>query len=62
MLKTRRSIRGDLDADLDKLAAVEAEIALTKRRIRLIEEECIGIRQHNTRIGADISRVKSVGN
>ena len=59
VLKTRRSIRGDLDADLDKLAAVEAEIALTKRRIRLVEEECIGIRQHNTRIGADISRVKS---
>ncbi|PAV74899.1 hypothetical protein WR25_04038 [Diploscapter pachys] len=59
VLKTRRSIRGDLDADLDKLAAVEAEIALAKRRIRLVEEECIGIRQHNTRIGADISRVKS---
>ncbi|CAD6188777.1 unnamed protein product [Caenorhabditis auriculariae] len=58
-LNLRKGARGDLDADLEKLAHIEGEISLVSRRIKIIEEECIRIKRDNQKIYSDIAHVKA---
>ncbi|ULT79417.1 hypothetical protein L3Y34_010205 [Caenorhabditis briggsae] len=52
--------REDHDVDLDRLAKVEAEISLFKRKIRIVEEDVIRIRRENDGIYNEIARIKQL--
>lgn len=52
--------REDHDVDLDRLAKIEAEISLFKRKIRIVEEDVIRIRRENDGIYNEIARIKQL--
>ncbi|EGT43922.1 hypothetical protein CAEBREN_31744, partial [Caenorhabditis brenneri] len=54
--------REDHDVDLDRLAKIEAEISLFKRKIRIVEEDVIRIRRENDGIYNEIARIKQLTN
>lgn len=51
--------REDHDVNLDKLAAIEAQIALFHRKIRIVEEDVLRIRRENGDIQGSIGRIHS---
>lgn len=58
-LKVVRSHREDHHVNLDKLAEVEAQIALFNRKIRIVEEDVLRIRRETGGIQNDIGRIHS---
>ncbi|CAI2355583.1 unnamed protein product [Caenorhabditis sp. 36 PRJEB53466] len=52
--------REDHDVDLDRLAKLEAEISLFKRKIRIVEEDVIRIRRENDGIANEIARIRQL--
>ncbi|CAB3400600.1 unnamed protein product [Caenorhabditis bovis] len=53
-----KGFRSHLDVDLDKLAQIEAGISLYRRKVGIVEEDCIRIKRENDRIRSDIMRVR----
>lgn len=51
--------REDHDVNLDKLAAIEAQIALFHRKIRIVDEDVVRIRRENGNIQGNIGRIHS---
>ncbi|CAL2043469.1 CBN-IFC-1 protein [Caenorhabditis brenneri] len=51
--------REDHDVNLDKLAAIEAQIALFHRKIRIVDEDVLRIRRENGNIQGNIGRIHS---
>ncbi|CAO4378530.1 unnamed protein product [Caenorhabditis nigoni] len=49
--------REDHDVNLDKLAAVEAQIALVNRKIRIVDEDVVRIRRENGQIQGSIGNI-----
>uniref|UniRef100_A0A8R1DUN1 IF rod domain-containing protein n=1 Tax=Caenorhabditis japonica TaxID=281687 RepID=A0A8R1DUN1_CAEJA len=52
--------REDHDIDLEKLAKIEAESSLFKRKIRIVEEDVIRIRRENDSIHSEIANIRGL--